>query len=254
MISIVGNGVVGKAIQRQLTVVGVECESFDPREEWIDGDAYIICVPTPNVPGSLFIETKYVENALQRIDFTAPVLIKSTISIGFLQFCEEEYKNVCFSPEFLRERHAVQDSLTEDKFIIGGTDENCEYWIDVFQPFIDANCGDTYKCTLVEAGLIKLAENAFLSTKVTFANFINSLARKLGVSYDSVAKGLQMDHRLGSTHWQVPGPDEQYGFGGKCLPKDTKALMLCSLNNGIEPDLLNTVLSDNNKYRKLEDN
>ena len=252
-VGIVGNGVVGTAVSEQLSRIKVANIAFDPREKWHECESYIIAVPTPpSFGGTLLV--RYVDEMVKRIGSKRSILIKSTLPMEKLSDYSlyNSYNNLCYSPEFLTERYAKFDAYHEDKFVIGGSStKHKEYWINLFKNLIvDINDGKIHNCSLLEAGLIKLAQNAFLATKVLFATELYNLAETIGIDYDHVAQGLQLDRRLGKTHWKVPGPDGKTGFGGKCLPKDAQALCTFGMNNGSTMQLLETVLELNNAIRE----
>lgn len=246
-VGIVGNGVVGTAIAQQ---VDAAVSLFDPRETWEDGhDAYIIAVPTPaHFGGSL--NMSYVEEALKRIPRDVPVLIKSTITVDFAIYLKCHRDTVCFSPEFLTERNSIEDARNESKFIVGGQDKYNKYWSRLFiKHIVLENDGRVHECDIVEAAVLKLAENSFFAIKVSFANEIYDLTERLGVNFDNVIEGLKLDPRLGESHWQVPGHDGQRGWGGKCLPKDSQALATAGRKRGEPFHTLEAAIEKNHTYR-----
>lgn len=246
-IGIVGNGVVGTAIAQQ---VDAHISLFDPRETWEgDHDAYIIAVPTPaNFGGSL--NMSYIEDVIRRIPHDIPVLIKSTITVDFAIYLKCHRDKVCFSPEFLTERNSMEDALNETKFIVGGVEDQCKYWSRVFsQHIVLKNGGEIHQCDIVEAAVLKLAENSMFAIKVSFANEIFDLAEKLNINFDNIIDGLKLDPRLGKSHWQVPGPDGQRGWGGKCLPKDSQALATAGRVRGEIFHTLEAAIEKNRTHR-----
>lgn len=256
-INIIGDGVVGQAVSYQmLENKAIGCNVSDPRDYIVENaDGYIIAVPTPaNASGTLdmSILMDVIDDA--RIDPSKPILIKSTITVDFAIWLKCHRPNICFSPEFLREKHATEDAMTETKMIIGGEEEPAAFWKEQFYPHItDRNNGMIFTLDIVEAALIKLAENSMLAMKVTFANELRALSNHLGVDYSAVAGGLALDNRLGKTHWQVPGPDGQYGFGGKCLPKDSRALATAGRVRGMPFSGLEAAIEKNSKIRIFVD-
>jgi UDPglucose 6-dehydrogenase len=256
-INTLGDGVVGEAVSRQMIEsreVGYNIS--DPRD-FIDdkADGYIIAVPTPASFGgtlNMSILLDVLDDA--RIDPSKPVLIKSTITVDFAIWLKCHRPNVCFSPEFLRENHAIEDVFAETKMIIGGNGDHVEFWKEIFYPHItDRNNGVIINVDIVEAALIKLAENSMLAMKVTFANELHELSSKLGIDYSNVAGGLALDSRLGKSHWQVPGPDGRYGWGGKCLPKDSIALASTGRKRGVPFSTLEAAIEKNYEYRDIND-
>ena len=252
-INTLGDGVVGLAVSRQLLESrGVSLQVSDPRDYISEtANGYIIAVPTPaNSSGTL--DMSMVLDVIDdiRIDEDKPILIKSTITVDFAIWLKCHRPNICFSPEFLRENHAIEDVFAETKMIIGGNGDHVEFWKEIFYPHItDRNNGIIINVDIVEAALIKLAENSMLAMKVTFANELHALSNKLGVDYSAVVDGLSLDSRLGNTHWKVPGPDGHYGFGGKCLPKDSRALATTGRERGIPFSGLEAALEKNGQLR-----
>ena len=246
-VGIVGNGVVGTAVAQQ---VDGAVSLFDPQETWEDHhDAYIIAVPTPaHFGGSL--NMSYVEDVLRRIPSDRPVLIKSTITVDFAIWLKCHRDTVCFSPEFLTERNSVEDAQSENKFIIGGIHKYNKYWSRLFTSHVVLrNNGHIHECDIVEAAVLKLAENSMLAIKVSFANELYDLTEWLGVNFDNVIEGLKLDPRLGKSHWQVPGHDGQRGWGGKCFPKDSQALATAGRKRGVPFHTLEAAIKKNHRYR-----
>lgn len=252
-INTLGDGVVGLAVSRQLIESrAISWQVSDPREYISEtADGYIIAVPTPaNEHGSLdmSIIVDVIDDA--RIDRDKPILIKSTITADFAIWLRCHRPNVCFSPEFLRENHSIDDAFAETKMIIGGEPEQAAWWREVFRPHVeDRNNGTIINVGIVEAAVAKLAENSMLAMKVTFANQLHELAEKMNIDYSQIAGSLKLDERLGKTHWQVPGPDGSFGWGGKCLPKDSQALLTLGNRRGVHFGGLEAAIEANKVHR-----
>ena len=101
--------------------------------------------------------------------------------------------------------------------------------------------------------MVKYFTNCFLATKVSFANEMDLVCGQIGIDYDKVVEYATLDDRLGKTHWQVPGPDGDYGFGGHCLPKDLSALIHIAMKLDIDINVLNAVEEANDVIRKNRD-
>ena len=222
----------------------------------------IICVPTPRgEDGSC--DTSIVEKVIA--PFLLPenrikmVLIKSTIDVGFARDLEMHMElnntlNISFSPEFLRGRHAIQDSIKEDKLVIGSIEESVsEGWQKLFGYNDMAHMGVT------EAAIAKYAENMFLATRVTFFNTLYDIVEGASefynkdLDYDAIRFGLALDPRIGISHSQVPGYDGKRGWGGHCLPKDTSALVNFADKVGVAPLFFNSVRRINELKHRGED-
>lgn len=214
VIVILGNGTVGTAYSRR-----TGWPAIDPRGKDVDelGDAFVIAVPTPNLEGRC--DASAVYDMLEQIDPNKHVMIKSTVGIEHLKLIEERYPNVVFSPEFLTEASALDDVAQERRMVMGGGKAGLDFWTDVF---LDKGYNSFARMPLMEAGFVKYTENAFLATKLSFFNEIYDLAEAMGVEYEDIMMGLDLDPRIGRSHRQVPGPDGKFGWGGKCLPKDTE--------------------------------
>ena len=260
-ICVVGYGYVGKAMVAAFDRGDdIDYDIVDPAYEEYNQilwevmetcDAAIVCVPTPqNDDGSC--DASIVTKTVDTIGKTKPILVKSTTDIPTLELFKKEYPNVTFSPEFLRGRHSVEDFLAEDKMIIGGEDDQCQYWIDVFKQCLMLNT--TVSIDIVEAGYVKYAENSFLAMRVTFFNDLYNLMQKAHpeLDYPATAFALGIDPRIGHSHNQVPGYDGKFGWGGHCLPKDTAAFVSYAERKNTDLPLIRAVREINDKHRSGE--
>ena len=211
-----------------------------------DAESFIICVPTPrSIDGSC--DVSIVKSVVDKLVHTGkPILIKSTIDIDYANELAD-MRNVAFSPEFLRGRHAIQDSIKENRLILGmgknGDSALSVYWSSVFQK---ETC---ISIPITSAALAKYAENTFLAMRVTFFNELYKIAEASNVKYDPVVWALSLDPRVGNSHSNVPGYDGQYGWGGHCLPKDTSALITYAERHGVNPEFINAMRLVNTKHR-----
>ena len=213
----------------------------------IDGIVFI-CVGTPSLQdGSINLEyaKEAVENAAKNME-EGLIVIKSTVFPGttekiLLPIVEKhsEKISIAMNPEFLREGKALHDFLHPDRIVIGIRDEKGERLLEELYKPIDAPVLVTNPTV---AELIKYASNAFLATKITFANEIGNLAKLLGVDVYEVMKGVAMDHRI-SPYFLNAG----VGFGGSCFPKDLKALRAGAKKLGYDMLLVDAVLKINDE-------
>lgn len=213
----------------------------------IDGIVFI-CVGTPSLQdGSINLEyvKEAIENAAKNMD-EGLIVIKSTVFPGttekiLLPIVEKHSKkiSIAMNPEFLREGKALHDFLHPDRIVIGVRDEKGERLLKELYKPIDAPVLVTNPTV---AELIKYASNAFLATKITFANEIGNLAKLLGVDVYEVMKGVAMDHRI-SPYFLNAG----VGFGGSCFPKDLKALRAGAKKLGYDMLLVDAVLKINDE-------
>ena len=265
-IGIVGQGFVGSAVREgMLNHFTVLAYDKDPNkysnvssiEEIVTSKANVIfvCVPTP-MRKSGECDLSILRAALQEINEVAQktnlcktIVIKSTIPPGTTDTLTTEYSNlaITFNPEFLTEANAVEDYKNQNRIIIGGdrphTSEVKRIFAKAFPkvPII--------KTSATIAETIKYVTNTFLSMKVSYANEIYQLCGALGIDYDKVIEYARYDDRLGNSHWSVPGPDGDFGYGGHCFPKDIAALQHLAQQFNIDTTMLNATVSKNNMVR-----
>ena len=262
MIGIIGQGFVGNAIyQKFKNYYDVKTYDLDSNkcnateQETLDNEIVFVCLPTPmNGDGSCNVVL--VEAAVKRcfeFGVTKTVVIKSTISPGTTARLNSLYPNmdIVFNPEFLTEANAVEDFNNQNRIILGGprpgTTKLRRIYTKVFPK------AHIIKTDSTHAEMVKYLTNAFLATKVSFANEIYQICEKLKVDYDKVVEYATLDDRLGKSHWQVPGPDHDYGFGGHCLPKDLNALLKLSWDLDTVNHVLDAVLETNSEVRENRD-
>ena len=266
MIGIIGQGFVGNAIYQKFknyfdvhTYDLDESKSNDTKENVIHQQYLFLCLPTPmNTDGSCNVDI--IERELGNIDLIADnhevvktVVIKSTISPGTTEKWNKKYEalNIVFNPEFLTEANAVEDFNNQNRIILGGprpaTTELRRLYSKVFPK------AHIIKTDSTHAEMVKYLTNSFLATKVSFANEIYQVCEKLNIDYDKVVEYATLDDRLGKSHWNVPGPDGDFGFGGHCLPKDLSALIYLAMNLDTETNVLNAVEETNDVVRKNRD-
>jgi UDPglucose 6-dehydrogenase len=157
--------------------------------------------------------------------------------------------DVVSNPEFLREGVAVDDFMKPDRVVIGAANQRAfDVMDELYAPYVrQGNPVMHMDCKSAE--LTKYAANSFLATKVVFMNQIKEVCNLLGADFDNVINGVKFDDRIGTSHFDVPGPDGKYGFGGACFPKDTNALFYMSAALGKPLTLLDKAIEINNKIR-----
>ena len=266
MIGIIGQGFVGNAVYQKFKnyfdVLTYDLDKSKCNSTFSDVlmcNTIFLCLPTPmNKDGSCNIDI--VQNQLSEIDLIADnqetkktIVIKSTVSPGTTARWNSLYQSldIVFNPEFLTERNAVEDFNNQDRIILGGprpaTTELRRLYSKVFPKAHIIKTGSTH------AELVKYFTNCFLATKVAFANEMYQLVTALNHDYDKVVEYATLDNRLGSSHWSVPGPDGDFGFGGHCFPKDLQALLFLTENLDSEDNVLRAVQETNNNVRKNRD-
>ena len=210
-----------------------------------------VCVPTPmRKDGTCY--TGIVEEVIREINETADdhiVVIKSTVPPGTTDRFNHEFSNVTviFNPEFLTEENFLDDFKNQNRIILGGsrkgTNKLRQIYSKVFPKAVIVKTGDKH------AEMVKYFTNTFLATKVSFANEMYNICEQIGIDYDKVVEYAIYDERLGKSHWAVPGPDGDFGFGGHCFPKDLSAI----INKFDTYGLLESVEDVNNQVRENRD-
>lgn len=231
MFVISGFGYVGKATMRVLEEylnyyfkLNSEIEVNDPFLElnahnWESAKWHFICVPTPIDTDSLYDLTAITDaiNLAKLCGFKGHTVIRSTVSPNDIDYIESLAGPVVVWPEFLRKATWEMDALNPPISIAGGKYVND--LLDLFVkykilPFNDAKT----------ASMIKLVSNSYLAMKIIVAHDVAKSCERLNIKPSDVQMALSLDPRLGTSHWQQPGPDGEWGFGGACLPKDTAAM------------------------------
>lgn len=251
---IAGYGFVGKAVHNALKskhdVVIVDPKHTQVQiKDHLDAEGIIICVDTPeNTVGGC--DGNNIANVLDEVPLQMPVLIKSSITPEVIQALETIYPDhsIVVNPEFLRARSANQDFLNQTFTVIGGEDPEC-FWQDLWQECLP-NLKIVFNCSAIEACIIKYSINSFLALKTSFFNQIHDVCKAGGADFDVVRQIVAYDSRIGSSHTMVPGPDGEYGWGGACFPKDTKAFVHYSKSIDRPISLIESAIIYNNKIRK----
>ena len=231
-IGIIGYGVVGKAIASTFTkhYPVYKYDKFyeeDRFEKICACDFVFISVPTPYNNGENIVDDSAIIDSLNKLsdnNFKGIIIIKSTIPPGFSKCYNENYKlNIIFNPEFLRESKNPNRDFAEQRIVVIGSDGG-KYFDEVKTLFesVLAKGTEYYGVNYETAELIKYSQNMTLASRVAIANIVYDVCQKYNVDYQ-ILKKIAFDsfEILGPYMVEVPGPDGQRGFGGKCLPKDT---------------------------------
>jgi UDPglucose 6-dehydrogenase len=268
-IGVVGQGFVGSAVREGMQqYFNVLAYDKDPNKfSNVTGIADIVtqsevifvCVPTP-MRKSGECDLSILRAAVTEIDtacalegITRIIVIKSTIPPGTTEQLDAEFHHVhvTFNPEFLTEANAVEDYKNQNRIIIGGDRPYSSRVKRVFEkafPMVPI-----IKTSSTIAETIKYVTNTFLTVKVSYANEIYQLCQGLGIDYDKVIEYAKYDTRLGNSHWSVPGPDGDFGYGGHCFRKDISALIYVMNTMNIDSTILDAALTKNEKVRTLRD-
>lgn len=278
-IGIVGQGFVGNAIKEgfknNFEVLTydkyVDSKSNCTLEEMVEKCSIIFsCVPTPmdmsTGEASIDIVKEVVGdiNEISKKLKTKPtVIIKSTIPVGVTQYLDDIIGtniDVMFSPEFLTEANAVEDFKNQNRIVLGINRNSYDKELPQYVNNVKTMFNEIFmgRAEIVVTGapiaeMVKYVTNTFLATKVSYANEIYQLAEVNGIEYDEVIKIATLDKRLGDSHWMVPGPDGDFGFGGHCFPKDLQALRYMAKQSDVETHVLDSVLHKNDSVRSDRD-
>jgi len=231
-VGIIGNGFVGESQAFAFSpIADVRIYDINPLkathtlEETLEQQFVFVCLPTPmNMDGVQDIS--YIENFFESITPNEDTLfiIKSTVLPGTTENLIHKYGyNIIFSPEFLTERTAKLDMLTQARIIFGGDVSLTKRVEELFNDrFMNRHIIHTDSKT---AEYIKYMNNTFFATKVAIMNEFYRLGLEIGVNWDDALYGFASDGRIGDSHIHVPGPDGKLGYGGTCFPKDVNALI-----------------------------
>lgn len=226
-----------------------------------NADVVFICVPTPmKKSGEIDYEPMHhslalLANACDTVNRSPPeilITIRSTAVSGTTDSFAAKYPfKFAFNPEFLREKHALADMKNTDRIVLGVEDRESEEKLrGVYEPlFPNAKFIVTNRKT---AEMIKYAANAALASQVMIANELYRICQALGIDYKTVRETIQLDERI-ARNMEVPGHDGEFGFGGKCFPKDLNALIYLAREHQVRPYLLEEVWRSNLAVRKKQD-
>jgi UDPglucose 6-dehydrogenase len=264
-IGIVGWGVVGQAVgngfatkkTNKIRWYSRTPGPFTKEEVIAKSDILFLCVPTPMFSDNSGIDLSIVE---ETVDFIAPkiantekiLVIKSTVVPGTTASFKKKYPHTKFAmnPEFLTEANAPWDFMHPDRTVVGTLSQPVgeklvSLYRDLYGPKAKVFITDT-----TTAEMVKYMSNAFLATKVMFANEMFDLCNTLGIKYEEVADLVAADPRIGPSHLQVT---TLRGFGGKCFPKDTVAILGSARKMKVDMPVIKAMWEENLKVRKVRD-
>lgn len=252
MIGVIGAGFVGSAVINAFSRSPIFV--VDPKRNKntisellaLQPEGIFVCVPTPSLESGA-VDPSFVQSVLFQIPAGQLTILKSTITPNYLPIGKE---GLVYNPEFLNQRSANEDFLRPDSMIFGGSLIDCERARQLYERYSDVRPAPYVFCDIPTACMVKYTLNCHFAAKVTFMNEIYRLIAKLQCSsWEDFTRIIGMDSRLGPTHLQVPGPDGEFGYGGACFPKDTKALLHYADSLGINLSVLRQAVEANQAIR-----
>lgn len=265
-IGIIGQGFVGSAVREGMkNHFEVFAFDKDPNKFSNAGSIFevventevtFLCVPTPmkksgecdlGILSSALNEIVDCVKALNKPGYI--VVIKSTIPPGTTDRLNSIFTSldIIFNPEFLTEANAIEDYKNQNRIIVGGERPGSTRVKQIFAKAFPKVPIIKTSSTIAET--IKYVTNTFLAMKVSYANEIYQLCQGLNIDYDKVIEYARYDDRLGNSHWSVPGPDGDFGFGGHCFPKDIAALQYLAKLLGVDTTMLSATIHKNEQVR-----